>query len=164
MSLTVHGTHGKLCRHTSMWVKPNYSNSRQVLIHVHTHAHRLGCVTSKSDTYHDYCPFCLQSGVINQWVQGRAQACGTSDAKKVCQHYWLCASGLLVKCFKFECSRIKQQQCMYVGVCIWDSVHACWYSTVHREHDGNFFCRLSLFAVIAPLSVNIFDYLLAFNR
>ena len=33
-----------------------------------------------------------------------------------------------------------------------------------ENHDGNFVCRLALFAVIAPLTVNIFDYLLAFNR
>ena len=33
-----------------------------------------------------------------------------------------------------------------------------------ENHDGNFVCRLALFAVIAPLTVNIFDYLLAFNQ
>ena len=38
------------------------------------------------------------------------------------------------------------------------------YGTMHRKHDGNSVCRLALFIVIAPLTVNIFDYLLAFNR
>ena len=38
------------------------------------------------------------------------------------------------------------------------------YGTVHRKHDGNSVCRLALFVVIAPLTVNIFDYLFAFNR
>ena len=38
------------------------------------------------------------------------------------------------------------------------------YGTVHRKHDGNSVCRLALFIVTAPLTVNIFDYLLAFNR
>ena len=38
------------------------------------------------------------------------------------------------------------------------------YGTVHRKHDGNSVCQLALFIVIAPLTVNVFDYLLAFNR
>ena len=53
LSLTVHGTHGKLCWHASMWVKPNYSNSRlfstmkQQQIQAHKHAYRLlGCTIS----------------------------------------------------------------------------------------------------------------------
>ena len=40
----------------------------------------------------------------------------------------------------------------------------CVYSTVHRKHDSNSVCRLAHFVVIVPLTVNIFDYLLAFNR
>ena len=40
----------------------------------------------------------------------------------------------------------------------------CVYGTVHRKHDGNSVCRLAHFVVIVPLTVNIFDYLLAFNR
>ena len=38
------------------------------------------------------------------------------------------------------------------------------YGMVHRKHDGNSVCQLVLFIIIAPLTVNIFDYLLAFNR
>ena len=38
------------------------------------------------------------------------------------------------------------------------------YSTVRRKHDGNSICRLAFFVVTAPINVNIFDYLLAFNR
>ena len=37
------------------------------------------------------------------------------------------------------------------------------YCTVHRKHDGIFICCLTLF-VIATFSVNMFDYLLAFNQ
>ena len=37
------------------------------------------------------------------------------------------------------------------------------YGTVHRKHDGNSVCQVELFVIITPLTVNIFDYLLAFN-
>ena len=38
------------------------------------------------------------------------------------------------------------------------------YGMLHRKHDGNSVCWLALFVVIAPLTVNNSDYLLAFNR
>ena len=39
-----------------------------------------------------------------------------------------------------------------------------YYGMVHRKHDGNSVCQLALYVIIAPLTVNIFHYLLAFNR
>ena len=44
------------------------------------------------------------------------------------------------------------------------SMYVHTYGTVHRKHDSNSVCQLALFVVITPLTVNIFDYLLAFNR
>ena len=35
---------------------------------------------------------------------------------------------------------------------------------VHRKHDNNFVCRLTLLAVICPLSANSVDDPLAVNR
>ena len=42
--------------------------------------------------------------------------------------------------------------------------HPHSYGTVHKKHDGNSVCRSALFVVIAPLTVNIIDYLLVFNQ
>ena len=62
------------------------------------------------------------------------------------------------------CAGWVDQLSLVCGLCTTCRWWRAFYVTVHRKHDGNSVRRLAVFVVIAPLTVNIFDYLLAFNQ